>query len=147
MNLLFFLTPKQDVAFIYEDHTLRQTLEKMDHHGYASIPVLRRDGTYVGTITEGDLLWYIKQTTDLSLEAAEDVPVAGIPRRKNYRAVTVTTGMEGLVAAAIDQNYVPVVDDRKSFIGLIRRKDIVQYFYDKSRAADGRRPERKLEAF
>lgn len=60
MNLLFFLTPKQDVAFIYDDFTLRQTLEKMEYHRYSSIPVLTRRGEYAGTITEGDLLWYIK---------------------------------------------------------------------------------------
>ena len=56
MNLLFFLTPKQDVAFIYDDFTLRQTLEKMEYHRYSSIPVLTRRGEYAGTITEGDLL-------------------------------------------------------------------------------------------
>ena len=115
MNLLFFLTPKQDVAFIYEDHTLRQTLEKMDHHGYASIPVLRRDGTYAGTITEGDLLWYIKRHTDLSLEAAEDVPVAVIPRRKSYRAVTVTTGINAINGSAKAANVEAyTLDGRKA---------------------------------
>ena len=29
MNILFFLTPKSDVAFIYEYESLRQALEKM----------------------------------------------------------------------------------------------------------------------
>ena len=29
MNILFFLTPKCEVAYIYEDETLRQALEKM----------------------------------------------------------------------------------------------------------------------
>ena len=55
MNILFFLTPKQDVAFIYDDFTLRQTLEKMEHHRYSSIPVLTRRGEYAGTITEGSM--------------------------------------------------------------------------------------------
>ena len=30
MNILFFLTPKSDVAYISEDDTLRQALEKME---------------------------------------------------------------------------------------------------------------------
>ena len=47
MNLLFFLTPKQDVLYIYEDFTLRQTLEKWSNQRYATIPVLKRNGEYV----------------------------------------------------------------------------------------------------
>ena len=93
------------------------------------MPFLARDGTYVGTITEGDLLWGIKNMTGLSIEAAEDVPITRIPRRKDYEAVPVTTGMEQLVNTAMNQNFVPVVDDRKNFIGLIRRKDIIRYCY------------------
>ena len=34
MNILFFLTPKSDVAYVEEDDSLRQVLEKMEHHGY-----------------------------------------------------------------------------------------------------------------
>ena len=56
MNLLFFLTPKQDVLFIYEDFTLRQTLEKWSNQRFATIPVLKRNGEYLGTMTEGDIL-------------------------------------------------------------------------------------------
>ena len=65
MNLLFFLTPKQDVLYIYEDFTLRQTLEKWSNQRYATIPVLKRNGEYVGSITEGDILWGMKKAAFL----------------------------------------------------------------------------------
>ena len=91
MNLLFFLTPKQDVLYIYEDFTLRQTLEKWANQRFATIPVLKRNGEYVGTITEGDILWGIKNLHGLDLEASEDVPISSFPRRRDYKAVTVTT--------------------------------------------------------
>lgn len=91
MNLLFFLTPKQDVLYIYEDFTLRQTLEKWANQRFATIPVLKRNGEYVGTITEGDILWGMKNLHGLDLEASEDVPIASFPRRRDYKAVTVTT--------------------------------------------------------
>ena len=93
MNLLFFLTPKQDVLYIYEDFTLRQTLEKWANQRFATIPVLKRNGEYVGTITEGDILWGIKNLHGLDLEASEDVPISSFPRRRDYKAVTVTTDM------------------------------------------------------
>lgn len=131
MNILFFLTPKQDVAFIYNDFTLRQTLEKMEHHRYSSIPILNRKGEYVGTITEGDLLWGIKNAYNLSLEQAEDMMVMSLPRKRDNSAVRVDTTMEDLVVASMQQNFVPVIDDKNSFIGIIKRKDIIQYCYDR----------------
>ena len=118
MNLLFFLTPKQDVLFIYEDFTLRQTLEKWSNQRFATIPVLKRNGEYLGTMTEGDILWGIKSIHGLDIDASEDIPIASFPRRRDYKAVPVTTDMHALLNAAVDQNFVPVVDDRNVFITL-----------------------------
>ena len=75
MNLLFFLTPKQDVLYIYEDFTLRQTLEKWSNQRFATIPVLKRNGEYLGTMTEGDILWGIKSIHGLDIDASEDIPL------------------------------------------------------------------------
>ena len=61
MNILFFLSPKQDLMYVYDDFTLRQTLEKWENNRYASIPVLNRRGEYVGTLTEGDILWGLQK--------------------------------------------------------------------------------------
>ena len=83
MNILFFLTPKSDVAYIHDDESLRQALEKMEHHKYAAVPVVSRQGRYVGTLTEGDLLWYIKNQLDLSLQDAERISVMAVPRRSD----------------------------------------------------------------
>ena len=69
MNILFFLSPKQDLMYVYDDFTLRQTLEKWENNRYASIPVLNRKGEYVGTLTEGDILWGLKKFHGLDLEA------------------------------------------------------------------------------
>ena len=56
MNIAFFLTLKKDVAYLYDDYSIRQALEKMKHHGYQTIPVIDRQGKYVGTVSEGDFL-------------------------------------------------------------------------------------------
>lgn len=120
------LTPKQDVLFIYEDFTLRQTLEKWSNQRFATIPVLKRNGEYLGTMTEGDILWGIKSIHGLDIDASEDIPIASFPRRRDYKAVPVTTDMHALLNAAVDQNFVPVVDDRNVFIGIVRRTAILQ---------------------
>ena len=133
MNILFFLSPKQDLMYVYDDFTLRQTLEKWENNRYASIPVLNRKGEYVGTLTEGDILWGLKQQHGLDIEAAEDVPISSFAHKRDYKAVTVTTSMDQLIEAAMNQNFVPVVDDRGIFIGIVRRQAIIRYCYDKAR--------------
>lgn len=128
MNLLFFLTPKGKVAYIYDDFTLRQTLEKMEYHRYSAVPILTREGKYVGTITEGDLLWAIKNRYSLNFKKAENTPILEIPRRMDNLPVSADTEIEDLIIKALNQNFVPVTDDRGIFIGLITRKDIMRYF-------------------
>ena len=85
MNILFFLTPKEDVAHVDEDDTMRQVLEKMEHHGYTAIPLLSREGKYIGTITEGDLLWFLKDRNFPDLKLLEDMPITSIQRRRQSR--------------------------------------------------------------
>ena len=113
MNILFFLTPKSDVAYIFENETLRQTLEKMEHRKFS----------------EGDLLWGMKTLNVPGLKEAESISIMAIPRRATYKAVHADSDMEDLLDKAINQNYVPVVDDQGYFIGIITRKEIIKYCY------------------
>ena len=134
MNILFFLTPKSEVAHIYEDDTVRQALDKMVCFRYSTIPLLSKDGTYVGTITEGDLLWGIRKEYQMNFKEAENAPIASIPRRVDYKPVSVECKMEDLIDRALNQNFVPVVDDKKVFIGIVTRKDVLAYLGKKAAA-------------
>lgn len=132
MNILFFLTPKSEVAYVYDTDTLRQALEKMENHRYSAIPIIgKEDGRYIGTLTEGDLLWYIKDQNNLSLRGAEEIAIMSISRNRDNEPVDVDVNMEDLLNKAMNQNFVPVIDDRKRFIGLITRKDLIQYLCKK----------------
>ena len=119
MNILFFLRPKSDLAYVYDNHTLRQVLETMEYHKYSSVPVLNREGKYVGSITEGDLLWWIKDHANLDLKKAENILMTEVTRRYDYQAVNAGAKMEDLIDRAMEQNFVPVVDDQQNFIGII----------------------------
>lgn len=144
MNILHFITLKQEVAYLYSDYTLRQALEKMEYHQYSSIPIIDRDGRYVGTITEGDLLWEIKNHYSLDIKKAENQPLSEIPRRTSNRAVRINTSMEDLFATAMTQNFVPVVDDRGVFIGIVKRREIIRYCYGLAFPEKAQRPARSL---
>ena len=50
-----------------------------------------------------------------------------ISRRKDNVPVRVTTSMHELVERASTQNFVPVVDDKNAFIGIITRGAIIKY--------------------
>lgn len=136
MNILFFLKPKSEVAYIYDYHTLRQALEIMEYHKYSSVPILNKEGEYVGTITEGDLLWSLKRWNLLNLKDAEDISIMKIDRRLDYLSVSAESDMEDLIGRVMEQNFVPVVDDQKHFIGIITRRDIIGYCYDKIKECD-----------
>ena len=115
MNIAYFLLPKHSVAYLYDDCTFRQGLEKMRHHGYTAIPVISRDGKYVGTVSEGDFLWQLLS--------------------KDCETLTAYS-MKELLHSAMNQNFIPVVDDLGNFTGIVTRKDIIRYFAEQKDAAE-----------
>lgn len=131
MNILFFLTPKIDVIYLQDNFTIRQALEKMEYHRYTSIPVLNKKGEYVGTLTEGDILWALKGMGTYDLRTAEQICIMDIPRKANYKSVRADTDIQDLLQAAATQNFVPVIDDKNSFIGIVTRTAILQYCIDR----------------
>ena len=130
-NILFFLTPKAMCSFVYDDYTVRQALEKMEQAGYAALPILSKRGEYRGTVTEGDLLWALKNLCYMDIRQAEARRIMEISRRRDNVPVRVTTGMHDLVQRASSQNFVPVVDDKDAFIGIVTRGNIIKYCREK----------------
>ena len=126
-NILFFLTPKALCAFLYDDYTIRQALEKMETARYTSLPILNHSGEYVGTLTEGDLLWAIKNNCYMDIRQTENHRISEISRRKDNVPVRVTTSMQELIERASYQNFVPVVDDKNAFIGIVTRRAIIKF--------------------
>ena len=139
MNIAYFLIPKNSVAYLYDDCTFRQGLEKMRHHGYTAIPVINRDGGYVGTVSEGDFLWrLLSEKSDaqpFSMRDMEQLQVRDILQENNYPPVRITVSMEALLHSAMNQNFIPVIDDLGSFIGIVTRKDIIRHFAGQKEAA------------
>lgn len=132
MNLLFFLTPKATCAYLFDDFTLRQAIERMESSGYTALPILRRDGSYCGTLTEGDLLWAVKNLCLMDMRDAEKHNIMDITHRKDNVAVSVSTDMQEILLKASDQNFVPVVDDKNAFIGIVTRRAIMRYWLEQN---------------
>ena len=132
MNVLMLLKPKETVKYIYDSNTLRQGLEKMRVHGYTAIPVISEDGKYVGTVSEGDFLYYIVDLRNSAITEKEKHKVSDIIRKNFNPAVKIDVSMEELLNRAVNQNFVPVTDDLGTFIGIVTRQDIIKYFINKT---------------
>lgn len=127
MNVISLLTPKAQTAYLYEDATIRQGLEKLRIYGYTALPVLDRDGSYVGTVSEGDFLWSILDREDHSMKGQEKVRLRTILRRDFNPAVRIDVEMSELLDRAMKQSFIPVVDDRGAYVGMVTRQNIIRH--------------------
>ncbi len=125
MNIAFFMTPKSEVSFLYSDYTVRQGLEKMKHYGFSAVPVIDRDGKYVTTVGEGDFLWYILKD---GVDNTEDTHLSAILKKDKNPPAPITAPIKDLANRALEQNFIPVIDDDGIFIGIVRRRDIIRSF-------------------
>ncbi|MFF2876508.1 CBS domain-containing protein [Gottfriedia sp. NPDC057991] len=139
MNIAFFFTPKNELVYMNINSTMRQALEKMEHHRFTAIPLVDDKGKYVGTLTEGDLLWKLKNTESLSFSNTGKINLNEISLHNFYSPVSINSQIEDLFTRAINQNFIPVIDDHEVFIGMVKRKEIIEYcrrqlLNDKNRA-------------
>ena len=134
MNILFYLVPKSEVMYLYDDYSLRQAMEKMEYHKYSAVPIINRAGNYVGTLTEGDILWELKDRKLSNLHEAEEIMLRHTNRKRDNEPVNVNCNIEDLVMTSMNQNFVPVIDDNCIFIGIVTRKSIIEYCYKQYKA-------------
>ena len=126
-SIVSFLTPKRETFYIDEDSTIRQVVEKMDFHKFTVIPLLNKKGQYIGSLSEGDILRYIKSRTNFNLEAAESIKIIQVSKYRSYEAMKIDEDVSKLIRLLLQQNFVPVVDDRKTFIGIIKRSTLMNF--------------------
>ena len=131
MNILFFLTPKSHIKVIESSMSIRQVLEIFEHYRYSTLAIIDEKGKYLSTISEGDLLYYLKNNLKFDLRSYENINILVVPTYRPYKAISVLEEMDALIIKAMDQNFVPVVDDNGSFIGIITRRSIFLYYAKK----------------
>jgi CBS domain-containing protein len=128
MQMAFFLLPKSETLYLTEQMTLRQAMEKMQYHGYGAVPVLNEAGKYVGTITAADMLWFLKDSHSVNMTLTEKVLVRDVPRRRDNEPVSVSADIRDMLKMAMEENFIPIVDDLGVFIGMVRRREIMEFY-------------------
>ena len=126
MNISFYLIPKSEVTYIHQEDTVAQALLLIHKHGYQAVPVIDKEGHYVGTISEGDFLWNLIEEYHMDMEVMRKSHVESMRLRWDYKAVSIDADIAQLDKHILNQNFVPVVDGRNVFIGIITRKEIIK---------------------
>lgn len=121
MNILFLLTPKSQIEFLFESMTLRQAVEKFKNQNFTMVPVIDKDsGKYVRSIRSNDLLNYITQN-ETDFDSLENIPLSAVSSSREINPININQTIEDVFDSLITQNYVPVIDERGIFIGIITR--------------------------
>lgn len=141
MNILFFLTPKSSVTYLYEDDTFSHAFQKMTEGGYTAIPIIDQEGKYTGTVNEGDFLRTFLEHGHPHMEEMSQVLLRDVPRRQSICPVRADANMEDLLMMTMNQSFVPVIDGRDMLIGIVTRRAILQYYYQLTHQADEAQPE------
>ena len=129
MNIMSFLTPKDSTYFLEADSTIRQALEKFDYHKFSIVPLIDEEGHFISTISEGDILRFVKNNCNFDIELAENVRIDELEKYRPYKSLDITCTPKDVFDLLLDQNFIPMVDGRGMFIGIIKRKEVLTYFY------------------
>ena len=127
VNILRFVIPKSLVEFVTDDSSVRQALEKMLFHRYSAMPVIDSEGKFIGTLRSDDIFKHFMKSGRFDKLAAEDIPVTEIMDKRSSKPLYHNATITDLIEEVKEHNFVPVVDDRGCFIGLILRRDVMNF--------------------
>lgn len=139
MNVFRFMIPKSLVVCVDADSTVRQALEKMKFHRYVAVPVLDSEGVYIGTLRNDDIFRYFHDNGRIDYSSAERDKVITIIDPAYSKPLYHNATIEQMIDSVSEHNFVSVVDDRGCFIGMILRRDVLnflsEYYKNNSKAA------------
>lgn len=130
MNIFRFILPKSSVEYLTNDSTVRQAYEKMRYHNYVAIPIIDNEGKYVGTIRNDDLFRYFLEDGKGSMRRAEKERVVNIIKDSSIKPLYHTDTINTMAESLLEHNFAPVVDDRGCFIGIVLRRDVLNFLFD-----------------
>lgn len=135
MNALLLLTPKNQLKFLDASNTAFQGVEKMRVSGYTAIPVVDgQTGVYVGTVSQGDFLWKLVDSPNQNLFDLKQVKLIDLIDSNQYKPMHVQSSMDEVVEAIMNQNFIPLVDDRGVFMGIVTRRKVIEYYFKKEKS-------------
>ncbi|MBB5182585.1 CBS domain-containing protein [Catenisphaera adipataccumulans] len=132
-NVFFFLQTKETVKFLNANDNIYAGLQKMRMYHYSAMPVINDQGHYLGSVREGDFLWYLVDHPDKREAELRKLPLRTLVHKNFIKACRTDVDIDQLFQMSLDQNFVPIVDDRNIFIGIVTRRSIIAYLLNQAR--------------
>ena len=82
----------------------------------------------------GDFLRHILAVGNTDLKFQERYRIGDIMRKGSYLALSIDADEKQVIAVALNQNYVPIVDGRGALCGIITRQSLIHYFENQRNA-------------
>lgn len=130
MNIITLLTPKEKTFYLDSKSTIRQALEKYDFHKFTTVPLIDKEGHYITSLSQGDVLRYIKNNCNFNIGIAESQTIDLVDKYRPYKSLDISSPIKDVIQLLFEQNFIPIVDDRGMYIGIIKRKVVLKYFYE-----------------
>ncbi|MGI5825624.1 MAG: CBS domain-containing protein [Bacillota bacterium] len=127
MKISFFLIPKMETAYMLEENTVRQALEKMEFHQYNSLSVLDDKGKYKYSLSATDFFHYMKQHPGTSYYNTKEICLSEITPLINVSPISINDDIENLMKTLVKQEYTPVIDGNGIYIGEVSATEIMEF--------------------
>lgn len=125
INIAKIMTPLISTSCLKSEDSVRNGLEILKHHGYTAMPVVDDNGVYYGCVTEGDFLRHILNTDTTKMKEHEKYKIKDICRQDFCRSLKIYADNSEIVSAILEQNFIPIVDDRDCLCGIVTRKSVI----------------------
>ena len=114
-----------NVATLTDTNNLEHALLVLTNIGYSKIPVLNKEQQLVGLISLSNVVSEMFDTESINPERLAKVQVSDV-MDKNVKATMLPFNIEKILNLLVDSNFIPVVDEKEKFLGIITRKEILK---------------------
>lgn len=123
-----FLIPASRIAFVNADNPLYHAFLILTKVKYSKIPVLDSQRRVVGLLSLAMITDEMLKTDDISLEPLNELKVKDVMQTNFDKINFVQTTLEKQLHLLINNAFLPVVDDRGVFQGLLTRREWIKAF-------------------
>lgn len=126
MKAIDLIIPKNKVEYIYNDITVGDALRKISKKRFTMVPVLERNSErYLYSLAASDILMRILKDGDIEKTKLEMLSSVSIDRL--IVPCDKETDITALADLAVSQNFIPIIDAKGAFVGLVTRQAIIDY--------------------
>lgn len=123
-----FLIPASRIAFVQDNNPLYHAFLILTKVKYSKIPVLDKDRRVVGLLSLAMITDKMLQTDQISTDILNQLKVRDVMQTKFDKINFVQTTLETQLHLLVDNAFLPVVDDKGVFQGLLTRREWIKAF-------------------